>query len=206
MEVLMPDTYTVTRVNEYHPNPYTECWQLMMLKPDGFGHGYLFPKATLEYRAGEYGIDPEDTETLLDIVLHEPFLPDLSDPASHTSDPAWQLGVRGHALHPLGRIRAGDMVPADLWTASTIDDARTAHLARIDHVKSNIVRVTSAVKAGMAARGGDPLDLIRAHPIDPDGVKRHAALVHIRRQQARGARFPAADLALAAPRLEVPRA
>lgn len=201
------DNYTVTRVNEYHPNPVTPCWQLMMLKPDGYGHGITFPKQTLEYRAGEYGIDPDDVETLLDVVLHEPFLPDLSDPASHPADPAWQLGVKGRALFPLGRIRAGDTVPADLWTASSIDDARTAHLARINHVKTNIVRVTSAVKAGTAtARAADPLDVIRAHPINPAAVKAHAAVVHMRRQQARGMRFPAAELALAAPRLEVPSA
>lgn len=200
------DNYTVTRVNEYYPNPNTACWQMRLLKPDGNGHGYIFPKATLEYRAGEYGIDPDDVETLLDIVLHEPFLPDLSEPDSHPTDPAWQMGVKGRALFPLGRIRAGDAVPADLWTADSIDDARTAHLARIDHVKANIVRVTSAITTGTAGRGADPLDLIRAHPINPDGVKAHAAVVHMRRQQARGMRFPAAELSLAAPRLEVPRA
>ena len=201
------DNYTVTRVREYYPNPMTACWQLMILKPDGYGHGMAFPKATLEYRAGEYGIDPEDTETLLDIVLHEPFLPDLSDPASHATDPAWQLGVKGRAPYSLGRIRAGDTVPADLWTAASINDARTAHLTRIDHVKTNIVRVTSAVKTGAAsARGSDPLDLIRAHPINPDRVKAHAAVVHMRRQQARGIRFPTAELPLTAPRLEAPHA
>lgn len=35
---------------------------------------YIFPRDTLEWRAAEYGIDPADTETLLDIVLYEPHL------------------------------------------------------------------------------------------------------------------------------------
>jgi hypothetical protein len=37
---------------------------------DASGHG--FPPETLAWRAAEYGIDPTDTATLLEIVLHEP--------------------------------------------------------------------------------------------------------------------------------------
>lgn len=35
---------------------------------------YIFPRDTLEWRAAEYGIDPADVETLLDIVLWEPHM------------------------------------------------------------------------------------------------------------------------------------
>jgi len=35
---------------------------------------HLFPHDALEWRAAEYGIDPSDTSTLLDIVLAEPYL------------------------------------------------------------------------------------------------------------------------------------
>jgi hypothetical protein len=35
---------------------------------------YVFPKDTMEWRVAEYGIDPKDTETLLDILLFEPHL------------------------------------------------------------------------------------------------------------------------------------
>jgi hypothetical protein len=37
---------------------------------------HVFPHDTLEWRAAEYGIDPADTATLLDIVLAEPYLTD----------------------------------------------------------------------------------------------------------------------------------
>lgn len=37
---------------------------------------HVFPDDTLEWRAAEYGIDPADTETLLDMVLWEPHLPE----------------------------------------------------------------------------------------------------------------------------------
>ena len=43
---------------------------------------HVFPKDTLEWRAAEYGIDPADTQTLLDIVLFEPHI---------EIDPDWQL-------------------------------------------------------------------------------------------------------------------
>lgn len=36
--------------------------------------GHCFPKDIFEWRAAEYGIDPNDMDTLIDIVLAEPFL------------------------------------------------------------------------------------------------------------------------------------
>lgn len=33
---------------------------------------HLIPRDAVEWRAAEYGIDPGDTDTLLDIILHEP--------------------------------------------------------------------------------------------------------------------------------------
>jgi len=35
---------------------------------------HVFPKDIMEWRAAEYGIDPADRDTLLDIVLVEPYL------------------------------------------------------------------------------------------------------------------------------------
>lgn len=62
---------------------------------------HLFPLETLEWRAAEYGIDPADTATLLDIVLTEP----------HLTEEDW---AAGHRLHD----------------APDIDTARVDHLAR----------------------------------------------------------------------------
>lgn len=67
---------------------------------------HLFPLDTLEWRAAEYGIDPADTATLLDIVLTEP----------HLSEEDWEAG---HRLHD----------------APDIATARRDHLARCARAK-----------------------------------------------------------------------
>jgi hypothetical protein len=67
---------------------------------------HLFPLETLEWRAAEYGIDPADTATLLDVVLAEPYL----------SEEDWNTG---HQLHD----------------APDIATARRDHLARCARAK-----------------------------------------------------------------------
>ncbi|MFI5473217.1 hypothetical protein ACIA6D_23625 [Streptomyces cacaoi] len=67
------------------------------------------PTIALEWRATEYGIDPTDVDTLLDVILHEPHMQMADDGAGP---------------------RFADDGP-DVWTAETADAARTAHLARI---------------------------------------------------------------------------
>lgn len=63
--------------------------------------GHCFPKDVFEWRAAEYGFDPNDMATLLDIVLAEPFL------------------------------SRQDFTPGEcLYDASTIEMAREAHLRR----------------------------------------------------------------------------
>jgi hypothetical protein len=44
---------------------------------------HIFPLDALEWRAAEYGIEPTDTDLLLDIVLHEPYLTD--EPVVYTA-------------------------------------------------------------------------------------------------------------------------
>jgi hypothetical protein len=67
---------------------------------------HVFPTDTLEWRAAEYGIDPSDVDTLMDIVLVEPYL----------TDDHWQAGSRLH-------------------DADTIEQARADHLARCAQAK-----------------------------------------------------------------------
>lgn len=69
-------------------------------------HRHFLPVDTLEWRAAEYGIDPADTATLLDLVLAEP----------HLSEEDW---AAGHRLHD----------------APDIDTARVDHLARCARAK-----------------------------------------------------------------------
>lgn len=68
---------------------------------------HIFPKDILEWRAAEYGINPSDVDTLLDIVIAEPYL----TPEDWTSGP-------------------------QLYDESvTVEQAREAHLARCARVK-----------------------------------------------------------------------
>lgn len=87
-----------------------EMWRIegVLEQEDGtrVRYFYLTPLDTLEWRAAEYGIDPADTATLLDIVLAEP----------HLSDEDW---AAGHQLHD----------------APDIDTARAHHLARCTRAK-----------------------------------------------------------------------
>lgn len=53
-----------------------DCWNIVTRAADGHGLTHVFPKATLEWRAAEYGIDPGDSGALLDLVLHEQLLED----------------------------------------------------------------------------------------------------------------------------------
>lgn len=69
-------------------------------------HVMAMPTDILETRAAEFNVPVTDTDLLLDIVLHEPFLPPL-----------------------------GDDDPDNLYNADTLVDARKAHLARIAKVK-----------------------------------------------------------------------
>jgi hypothetical protein len=67
---------------------------------------HSFPYDALEWRAAEYGIDPSDVDTLMDIILTEPY------------------------------IAATDYEPGTtLYDAPSIEDARKAHLSRCAKVK-----------------------------------------------------------------------
>ena len=57
---------------------------------------HTFPVDTLEWRAAEYGIDPADTATLMDIVLAEP----------HLSEEDWATGHQLHAAPDIATDRA----------------------------------------------------------------------------------------------------
>ncbi len=115
----MPEKWKIQEAQERTIST-TECWEVALLKTDGTIHRHIMPKAALDFRAAEYGIDPADTDTLLEIILHEPHLSVVDDP---TSGP-----------------RYADAGP-DLWQADTTQAARAAHLAR---VKASPIRIDIA--------------------------------------------------------------
>jgi hypothetical protein len=58
------------------PNGAVDCWYVITRAPGDGGITHVFPKAAFEWRAAEYGIDPQDTATLLDVILHEQLMDD----------------------------------------------------------------------------------------------------------------------------------
>lgn len=141
--------YEVLTVEQRVGDAGNTFWVVTMADRDGALVNHAFPQDTALWRAAEYGIDPADTATLLDIILHEPYIPD-----PRVMDPPAAAAIRAEV--------GGKRVPATLATAASTADARTAHLARIAHVKANIRRITGP--QGKDAK--DPLDLIRNHPVD----------------------------------------
>jgi hypothetical protein len=175
--------YEIVAVGEYHPNPNTPCWAVDMVKPDGTGHRLVFPQDTLAWRAAEYGIDPADTDQLLDIVLHEPWAPHPEDTITADQDPVLAAGLMSPALESRGTVQAGDPVPTTLYTADSTEQAREAHLMRIQYAKDHVVRATP--RKGKA----DPLATIKARGVDRTRVAAYEARVGMNRRQMRGERI-----------------
>lgn len=77
-----------------------------LTRPDGLRHRLSFPADTLEWRAAEYGIDPTDLDTLLDMVLSEPFLdPDPEDAALSLFGAPDISRARVHHLKKVAQVR-----------------------------------------------------------------------------------------------------
>lgn len=77
-------------------------------------HGISFPPEALGCRAVEYGIDPTDSHSLLDIVLHEPYLSADEHGPDHE----------------------------DFLYATDQKSARVAYLSKIQKVKASRVKVS----------------------------------------------------------------
>jgi hypothetical protein len=115
----------------------TECWHVVTRAGDGHGLTHVFPKAALEWRAAEYGISPADTDTLLDVILHEQLFDEETAEAAKNS----------------------------LAAAASTADARQAHLARITASKQGGERIVLDGKDSpldtIRARPGIDMDGVR---------------------------------------------
>jgi hypothetical protein len=98
--------------------------------------GHCFPKDVFEWRAAEYGIDPTDMDTLLDVVLAEPFL----SPADY---------ARRESLHD----------------APDIETARAAHLRRCAQGKLRSRVSTRSLRARGKETAPDPLAVLRTESL-----------------------------------------
>jgi hypothetical protein len=161
-------------------------WLVHKVAPNGGGHGHAFPPETLAWRAAEYGLD--DVDEILDIILHEPYLPDEPD----RDDAALRAG--------LVTSTRPDAEPITLFNAASTAEALAAHRLRIADVKETRAHVRPPGK------GKDPLDAIRrAHGITAAGVRLKAELVDVHRWQLVYGGLPV-PLVSPSSMLEVPRA
>lgn len=104
-------------------------WGISRVRPDGVAHIHIIPHSTWEWRCAEYGIDPDDLDTLLDVVLHEPWVPSPDDPLVHAQPGAANV------------LKDTQDLPT-CWTPGVSDaDRLAAHLARIEAVKQHRVRM-----------------------------------------------------------------
>lgn len=159
-------------------------WVVHRVDQDGAGSSHVFTKDVLEWRAAEYGLT--DVDELLDLVLHEPHLPDAPD----RNDAAAQVGLVTSA--------GPDAEPITLMNAASTPDALAAHRLRVAEAK----RATAHIRP--PAKGKDPLDVIRtAHGITVAGVRAKREAVDIHRWQLVYGDLPVQPRSMA---LEVPRA
>jgi hypothetical protein len=183
-EATVPDIRTVTDVaTERLGSENVPCWRVRAADASGNIHETIFPEVTLAWRAAEYGIDPTDTALLLDVILHEPFLPDLDDPDEADKDPAARAGMTVPAREDRGQVRKGDPIPVRLYNADTIDQAREAHLMRIEAVKQQR-------RIDVPADRQNPLKPIHDTAVDPVQVADFASRVDQTRRRLRGERIP----------------
>lgn len=164
-------------------------WGVWMTDPAGRTGVLIFPHSTFEWRSAEWGIDPDDVPTLLDVVLHEGYLPWPDDPLVHQDPVAVEI------------LRDTQGWP-DCWTPGVPDeDRRQAHLERIRMVKERRMRVDPArrqdrqdalVYVGSQRRApADPLEPITtATRLDPVRVAGKRAYLDWKRATARSGPLP----------------
>ncbi|MEV1177275.1 hypothetical protein [Nonomuraea sp. NPDC049784] len=155
-----------TRANPMGAEP---LWGVAVVKTDGSRFLKTFPHSSLEWRSAEYGIDPDDKDTLLDVILHEGYIPREDDPLA-LMDPA------------SAKVLSVTRGMPTCWTPGVSDkDRLEAHLIRIAAVKKHRLRLEPASVAdrqGALAFVGsrrvapvDPLDPIREAQLDPIRVE-----------------------------------
>ena len=117
-----------------------ELWEVHCRDEADEVHIHFFPDVALEWRAAEYGIDPGEVETLLDIILHEVFIPDVTQLVNAEEDPAAKAGMFGEAVGSEAHafLSQQKIMPVHLYNTTNVDKAREAHLMRIEHAKKNV--------------------------------------------------------------------
>lgn len=171
--------FTLIGVSDYILGNGIECWVIGQTNENGVKYPYVFPKFTLEQRVAEYDLDPADIEGVLDMVLHEPHVPDPMDYRNFNTDAAAKAGLTVRANRGHAQVRVGQTVPMHLHNAPDRATARQAHQARIAEVKNRItIKWGNGKQIFAVASPNNPLKpIVDNHGIDPQRVKARAAYV-----------------------------
>ncbi|TMR99506.1 hypothetical protein [Nonomuraea basaltis] len=129
---------TIVDANSWvHPDG-VDRWTIMTVNPDGSLFGYILPVEGFANHAAEYGIDPADLDTLLRLCMLQ-----LHIPAGHhlaAIDAAIAQARAAQGKPTLVRTTAAGL-PVTLFTATSTEQARQAHFARLDYVEQHLVRI-----------------------------------------------------------------
>lgn len=140
----MTEQHTIKSVEQHQQPPH---WRVFYEVPGGDGpliHCHAFPPSTLAWRAAEYGIDPADSQTLLDIVLHEPHMTghDHTSPdfLYNTDRATARKALHGRVAEVKTRVQIRDPHGrlAAIHAAHAVDPAdHAAKCALVDHVREH---------------------------------------------------------------------
>jgi hypothetical protein len=167
-------------------------WGVYQTRPDQSTHLHVFPHSAFEWRAAEYGFDPDDVDGILEVILYEPFIPDPSDPFARQDPASAKVLEVTHGL-------------PGCWTPGVpADDRRAAHLERVAAVKNYRLQLQNAPRkdrAGALAFVGsakvappDPLEPIRSQTrLDPVRVRGRQLAVEWVRANAEQLATPTLD-------------
>lgn len=127
-------------------------------------YAYVFPTDTLEWRSAEYGIDPTDIDTLLDMVVVEPYLtPQDWAAGTHLYDAPDINTARADHLQRCAqaklRYRMGTRPAAG--QPSPLDPIRTNHGIDLEVVALKAEYVRRGRAAAAAQRQAKPVDRVQ---------------------------------------------
>lgn len=158
-------------------------WGIYEVDPWGSTGTGEVPHSRLEWTAAAHGVDPEDIDTLIDIILHTRFLPDPDDAL------AWGHPTTAAILEEIADL-------PDAYTPGVSDATRReAHLTRIAAVKTHLARVEAAPQTDRQAAlvyigskriaPADPLAPMRSIRLDGHRVQARKLAVEWRRGTGR---------------------
>ncbi|MEU7911303.1 hypothetical protein [Microbispora bryophytorum] len=190
LESRPPGGPVVQRPETMGGNP---MWGVYMVTDQQNTGIHIFPHSMFEWRSAAYAIDPDDIESLLQAVLHEPFMPNTNDPLTAHDPLAMQYARDTHSW-------------PDTWTPGVPDeDRRQAYMERIRWVRERIGTVEPAAQedrqgaleyvGSSRIAPADPLDPIREQTrLDPIRVAAKRSYMDYRRATLAGPVVPTYDL------------